>query len=112
MLARHYLEPLLKHCGIRPKAAGIAVKLAPMLVVLGGLAIAWSLQLQARGVALAGEVPSGLPQLNLAMSHGHWRALVQPFLPYVFVIVVLMCAACASVVLALNRMVFGRALHS
>ena len=41
-----------------------------------------------------------------------WHALVQPFLPYAFVIVVLMCGACATVVFALNRVVFGRALHS
>jgi sulfate permease, SulP family len=93
MLAKHYLEPLLKHCGLRPNAAGIAAKLAPMLVVLGGLAIAWSLHLQARGVALAGDVPSGLPQLNLAMSHGHWRALVQPGLLIGFVIFLMSMSA-------------------
>jgi hypothetical protein len=40
-----------------------------------------------------------------------WRALVQPFLPYAFVVVVLMCGACATVVFVLNRIVFGRALH-
>lgn len=41
-----------------------------------------------------------------------WHALVQPFLPYALVIVLLMCGACATVVFVLNRMVFGRALHS
>jgi hypothetical protein len=41
-----------------------------------------------------------------------WRALVQPFLPYAFAIVALMCGACATVVFALNRVVFGRALPS
>src|SRR5262245_61795113 len=41
-----------------------------------------------------------------------WRALVQPFLPYVLVIIMLMCGACATVVFALNRVVFGRVLHS
>ena len=40
-----------------------------------------------------------------------WRAVVQPFLPYAFVVVVLMSAACATVAIALNRMMFGRALH-
>ena len=40
-----------------------------------------------------------------------WHALVQPFLPYAFVVVVLMCGACATVVFVLNRVVFGRALH-
>jgi hypothetical protein len=41
-----------------------------------------------------------------------WQALVQPFLPYALAIVVVMCGACATVVFALNRVVFGRALHS
>jgi hypothetical protein len=41
-----------------------------------------------------------------------WRALVQPFLPYAFGLVVLMSAASATVAIALNRLMFGRALHS
>jgi len=41
-----------------------------------------------------------------------WQAIVQPFLPYVFVVIVLMCLALATVVLALDRLVFGRAFHS
>ena len=41
-----------------------------------------------------------------------WQALVQPFLPYLFAVIVLMCAASATVVLALNRVVFGRVFHS
>lgn len=41
-----------------------------------------------------------------------WRALVQPFLPYAFVLIVLMSAASATVVIALNRVMFGRALQS
>jgi hypothetical protein len=41
-----------------------------------------------------------------------WQALIEPFLPYLFAVIVLMCLASATVVLALNRVVFGRALHS
>jgi hypothetical protein len=64
--------------------------------------------------AIAFDVPQVAESLQVSTSAMRviWRALVQPFLPYVFVIVVLMCGACASVVLALNRVVFGRALHS
>jgi hypothetical protein len=40
-----------------------------------------------------------------------WQALVQPFLPYLVVVIVLMCVASATVVLALDRLVFGRAFH-
>lgn len=41
-----------------------------------------------------------------------WRALVQPFLPYALALIVLMAAASATVAIALNRVIFGRALHS
>ena len=41
-----------------------------------------------------------------------WQAIVQPFLPYLFAVIVLMSLASATVVLALNRVVFGRILHS
>ncbi len=93
VLARRYLEPLLKRCGLPPNAAGIGAKLAPMFVVLAGLALASALHLQERGVQLAGEVPSGLPQWNLALSHGHWRALLQPGLLIGFVIFLMSMSA-------------------
>jgi hypothetical protein len=41
-----------------------------------------------------------------------WRALVQPFVPYAFVLVMLMCAACAACAVALNHAAFGRTLQS
>jgi hypothetical protein len=41
-----------------------------------------------------------------------WRVVVQPLLPYAFVLVALMSAACAAVAVALNRIMFGKALHS
>ena len=41
-----------------------------------------------------------------------WQTLVQPFLPYLFAVIVLMCLALATVVVALDRLVFGRASHS
>ncbi|GAB2837540.1 solute carrier family 26 protein [Pseudoduganella ginsengisoli] len=91
--ARRYLEPLLQRCGMPAHAAGVAAKLAPMLVVLGGLALASLLQLQEQGVKLAGDVPSGLPQLNLALSHAHWRALLQPGLLIGFVIFLMSMSA-------------------
>ena len=51
-------------------------------------------------------------QASTATARVIWRAIVQPFLPYAFAIVVLMCGACATVVFVLNRIVFGRILHS
>ena len=51
-------------------------------------------------------------QVSTAAVRVIWRALIQPFLPYARVIIMLMCGACATVVFALNRVVFGRVLHS
>ena len=92
-----------------------------LLVLGGGIAAATTVQ------ALAGSLVSWLtpatqklnvPQLasalEVTMSTGRvmWRALVQPLLPYAFVVVVLMSAACAALAVALNRMMFGRAFQS
>lgn len=93
LLAKHYLEPLLKRCGMPANAAGVAAKLAPMFVVLGGLALVMSLDLKGHGVALSGEVPPGLPQLNFALSHAHWRPLLQPGLLIGFVVFLMSMSA-------------------
>jgi hypothetical protein len=37
-----------------------------------------------------------------------WRALAAPLMPYAFVVVALMCLACAAFGTALNRVAFGR----
>ena len=86
-------------------AAVVVIPAAQMMLV--SAASSWS-------GTIAIDVPQLAESLQISTSAMGviWRALVQPFLPYVFVIVVLMCGACASVVLALNRVVFGRALHS
>jgi hypothetical protein len=95
--------------------------LALLTAILGAAAVmipAAQVMLVNAATSLAGAIAFDVPQVaeSLQVSTSAmrviWRALVQPFLPYVFVIVVLMCGACASVVLALNRVVFGRALHS
>ena len=41
-----------------------------------------------------------------------WRTVVQPLLPYVAVLVGLMCLMCAAAALALNRALFEKAVHS
>jgi hypothetical protein len=39
-----------------------------------------------------------------------WRALFEPFVPYAFGVVALMCLACAAFATALNHVAFGRAI--
>lgn len=89
VLARLYLAALLKRCGLPPVAADIGAKLAPMLVVLGGIALMAYTPLAALGVHTTGAVPAGLPRLNLASSSQHWGALLQPGLLIGFMVFLL-----------------------
>jgi hypothetical protein len=89
------------------------------LTVVGGIAMMPAMQSVVAGALpwLASTIEIDLPRLagGLHVSANvlrvMWRAVVQPLLPYAFVVVVLMSASCATVAIALNRMMFGRALH-
>jgi SulP family sulfate permease len=78
LFARRWLAPLLRRLGMPPGAADVAAKLAPMLLVLGGIALVAALRLDRMGVRVIGAVPAGLPRLALATSAVHWQALVKP----------------------------------
>ncbi|MES2300202.1 MAG: SulP family inorganic anion transporter [Pseudomonadota bacterium] len=101
VLARQYLAPLLARLGLSPEAANTGSRLAPMLVVIGATALVPLLGLVAAGVQTTGDVPSGLPQLNLASSSAHWRSLLQPALLIGFMIFVISMSAAQT--LALKR---------
>ncbi|MES2151838.1 MAG: sulfate permease [Pseudomonadota bacterium] len=101
ILAKQFLAPLLRRCGLRPDAAEIGARLAPMLVVIGATVLVAVLDLQAAGVRTTGAVPQGLPGLNLATSSTHWRVLLQPALLIGFVIFLISMSAAQS--LALKR---------
>ena len=96
-----------------------SVALLVLTVVVGALA-APTLRsiLMATTSSLGSAIALDLPRLTGGVDVSAnalrviWHALVEPFLPYAFAIVVLMCGACATVVFVLNRVVFGRALHS
>ena len=90
------------------------------LILVGGAALLPVLQVFVRGTAstLTSTVASRVPdvasgaEVTANTARVLWRALIQPFLPYAFALVGLMCLACATFAVALNRAVFGRALHS
>lgn len=64
--ARRYLPELLRHGSCRANAADIIVKLVPMLVVAGAIALSALLRAAERhGVAVVGALPAGLPALGL-----------------------------------------------
>jgi len=103
VLSRSHLARLLRAFGMKAKGADMATRLAPMLVVLLGLVLVQVLGLEAIGVKTTGQVPSGLPQLNLAMSQAHWQQLVQPGLLVGFVVFIMSMSAAQSLALKRNE---------
>lgn len=85
-LARRFLAAILVKLGVSAATADVSSRIAPMFVVVAATIAVVALDLGPAGVKLTGEVPSGLPQLNLAASSAHWRALLQPALLIGFVI--------------------------
>ena len=100
-LARQYLAALLSRLGLRAGVADVVARLAPMLVVLGATLLAATLELAGAGVRVTGEVPSGLPSLNLASSTQHWAMLIKPALLIGFVSFLISMSAAQT--LALRR---------
>ena len=103
VLAKQYLPGLLRRCGLPPGAADIGAKLAPMLVVLGGIALMAATGLAAMGVRTTGSVPAGLPRLNLATSAAHWPLLLQPGLLIGFIVFLMSMSAAQSLALKRNE---------
>jgi sulfate permease, SulP family len=101
VLARRFMAPALSRLGFSADAATTGARLAPMLVVIGATVLVPLLDLAAAGVQTTGNVPSGLPQLNLATSSAHWHALMQPALLIGFMIFVISMSAAQN--LALQR---------
>jgi SulP family sulfate permease len=103
VLARLYGAALLRRCGLPPAAADIGARLAPMLVVLGGIALMTLPGVAALGIRSTGAVPAGLPQLNLASSSAHWRALLQPGLLIGFVVFLMSMSGAQALALKRNE---------
>jgi len=103
VLARRFGAGLLRRCGWPATAADIGAKLAPMLVVLAGIALMSFGGLAQQGVRSTGAVPGGLPGLNLASSSAHWRALLQPGLLIGFIIFLMSMSAAQSLALKRNQ---------
>jgi SulP family sulfate permease len=103
VLARLYGAGLLKRCGLPPVVADIGAKLAPMFVVLGGIALMSTTGLAEMGVRTTGAIPAGLPHLNLASSSGHWRALMQPGLLIGFIVFLMSMSGAQALALKRNE---------
>ncbi len=62
--ARKGLQPLLHRLGMTAEAAGIAAKAGPVFIILATTWASYLGDFSARGVALVGEVPQGLPRFT------------------------------------------------
>lgn len=65
LMCRKQLNTWLTAIGVSASIAGLIVKAAPISAVIATTLLAWGLNLEQRGVALVGAVPSGLPALAL-----------------------------------------------
>ena len=82
LLARKYLASALIGLGVPTKAADLIGKLAPMVAVVASTAVVALFGLnESAGVSVVGHVPSGLPQLSLALpAMSTWTQLWLPAL--------------------------------
>jgi sulfate permease, SulP family len=77
--ARIKLKPLLRAAGWSARAADIATKAAPVAAVVATTLAAWWLGLNAKGVAVVGDLPKGLPPLTLpSFNPARWAELALP----------------------------------
>ncbi|MFA7394189.1 MAG: sulfate permease [Pigmentiphaga sp.] len=79
--SRRRLKPMLVRRGVAPRLADVIAKAAPVMAVILTTLATWSLALDARGVAVVGAVPAGLPALTVPhWDAGQWRQLLVPAL--------------------------------
>jgi SulP family sulfate permease len=73
---RSGLAPLLLRAGLSAQSAGMLAKAGPVLVIIATTVASVALGFEARGVALVGAVPSGLPAFALPpIDLGLWAEL-------------------------------------
>ena len=83
--------------------AGVALLMPGALAVAGGAASRFA----PRAIS---EVADTASRVDATINAGRvvWRALIEPLASYAFVLVALMCVACAAFGTALNRVAFDR----
>ncbi|WP_310566634.1 SulP family inorganic anion transporter [Hydrogenophaga sp.] len=74
---RRWLKPVLRRLGVPAMAADLAAKASPLLVLLLSIGLAATLDWQAQGLAVVGDIPQGLPSLVLAPLLGVPSSTVQ-----------------------------------
>ncbi|WP_371061369.1 SulP family inorganic anion transporter [Rhodosalinus sp. 5P4] len=64
---RKGLRPFLARAGLGPRLAGVLAKAGPVAAVAVTTLLVWGFGLDTRGVAIVGEVPTGVPPLTVPM---------------------------------------------
>lgn len=78
---RRGLKPLLLRLGAKPRLADLLTKAGPVFAVAMSILAVVSLGLEARGVPVVGEIPTGLPPLTVPLLDPElWSALFVPAL--------------------------------
>ena len=79
--AKRGMKPLMVRFGLGDKPADIVAKAAPAMAIVACTAAVWATGLDARGVAILGTVPAGLPTLALPpFDPTLWTTLLVPAL--------------------------------
>jgi SulP family sulfate permease len=79
--ARGGLKPLLLSLGLNERLADIFAKTGPAMTIVATTTAVWGLGLEARGVGILGDVPSGLPSLALPpVDIALWQTILIPAL--------------------------------
>ncbi|WP_269620229.1 SulP family inorganic anion transporter [Zhongshania sp. BJYM1] len=74
---RSGLKPLLMRAGLSDKAAGMLSKTGPVLGIIATSVAAYVFDLGSHGVKLVGDVPNGIPSLQMPnLSNSAWRELL------------------------------------
>ncbi|MDR7126477.1 sulfate permease [Pseudotabrizicola sp. 4114] len=77
--ARTRLKAALLRAGVRPGLAGVIVRAAPVLAVALTTLATWGFGLAAHGVAVVGDIPTGLPMPALPpLDPALWQAILLP----------------------------------
>jgi SulP family sulfate permease len=79
--AKRGMKPLMLRFGLADRPADIVAKAAPAMAIVASTAAVWAIGLDARGVAILGTVPAGLPTLALPpFDPTLWTTLLVPAL--------------------------------
>jgi SulP family sulfate permease len=62
---RKQLKPMLSGLGLAPRAADMIARAGPVAAIVATIAVVLAFRLDARGVKIVGEIPSGLPPFAL-----------------------------------------------